>query len=329
MGNKLKLAVIGTGWIVQSFIDGLEYAPGLELSAVYSRSYERGRELAEKNGAGTVFTSLDELARSEVDCVYIASPNSLHYEQSKMMLKAGKHVICEKPLTVTPDEAQELIAFAKDNGLVYVEAIMYMFCPVREKLHKAIEEIGEIRSAHFDFSQYSSKYPAYMRGELPNIFNPKMATGSLMDLGVYCVYPAVELFGEPEKLTAMSDFLQSGADAATAAVMKCANTLVSLTSSKTGQDYAGSQIIGENGTIKISSISKLTGVELRFNDGRVVPLCGDTPKAELMGNEARGFYELITEPEKNAERYEELNAAALSVSRTMQRIREAAGIKFD
>ncbi|MBQ2774321.1 MAG: Gfo/Idh/MocA family oxidoreductase [Clostridia bacterium] len=325
----LKYAVVGTGWIVQSFIDGTKYVPEFCLSAVYSRSYERGLELAQRNGIKTVFTSLEELAASDVDCVYIASPNSLHYSQSKKMLEAGKHVICEKPLTVIPDEAQELIALAQAKGLIYVEAIMYMYCPVRELLHSAIEEIGKVRSAHFDFSQFSSKYPAFMRGELPNIFNPKMATGSLMDLGVYCVYPTVELFGEPQNIVASSTFLSSGADGATSAVMTCGDVLVTLTCSKTGQDYAGSQIVGEKGTITIESISKLTGVTVRFNDGASKTLCGDTPKDVLMGNEARGFYELITNPKDSAERYNELNETALAVSRTMKRIRETAGIKFD
>ena len=149
-----------------------------------------------------------------------------------------------------------------------------------------------------------------------------------MDLGVYCVYPAVDLFGEPKTVSAVSSFLKSGADAATAVSMLCKNTAVTMTSCKTGQDYAGSQIIGERGSIKIGSFSKLTQAELIMNSGKRRIICGDTPKDELMGNEARAFYELITKPEKNSEKYRELRETALSVSRTMQRIRESAGIKF-
>ena len=85
----------------------------------------------------------------------------------------------------------------------------------------------------------------------------------------------------------------------------------------------------ERGSIRIGSISKLTDIELVMNDGTSRIICGDTPKDELMGNEARAFYELITEPENNREKYRELRETALSVSRTMQRIRESAGIKFD
>lgn len=324
----MKIAVIGTGWIVQSFIDGLIFAPGLEPYAVYSRSRERGKEFAELNGIGTVFTSLDELAASPAECVYIASPNALHYEQSRRMLEAGKHVICEKPITVTPEELEELYALAEKNRLVYIEAIMYMHTPARQALTDALGRIGNICAAHFDFSQYSSKYPAYKLGELPNIFNPEMATGSLMDLGIYCVYPAVDLFGEPDEISAMSTFLDSGADALTTATLRCGNTVVSMTSCKTGQDYAGSQIVGEEGSIRIGSISKLTESELIMNSGERELICGIMPKAELMGNEARAFFELITEPEKNAQRYAELRESALAVSRTMKKIRDAAGITF-
>lgn len=324
----MKLAVIGTGWIVKSFIDGLKFAPDFELFAVYSRSRESGEKFAKENGIGTVYTSLEELAASPAECVYIASPNALHYSQSKMMLESGKHVICEKPITVTPGEFSELCEIADRNKLIYIEAIMYMHSPVRLALRQALQEIGKVWTAHFDFSQYSSKYPAYLRGELPNIFNPKMATGSLMDLGIYCVYPVIDLFGEPDSVSAVSAFLESGADAATAVAMLCNNTAITMTSCKTGQDCTGSQIIGERGSIKIGSVSKLTDIELIMNSGETRTVCGDTPKDELMGNEARAFYELITEPEKNQKKYRELRETALSVSRTMQLIRESAGIKF-
>ena len=183
----MKLAVIGTGWIGKSFIDGLKFAPEFELFAVYSRSRERGEKFAKENGISTVYTSLDELAASPAECVYIASPNALHYTQSKKMLESGKHVICEKPITVTPDEFSELCEIADKNKLIYIEAIMYMHSPVRAALRETLGDIGKVWTAHFDFSQYSSKYPAYLRGGLPNIFNPAMATGSLMDLGIYCV----------------------------------------------------------------------------------------------------------------------------------------------
>lgn len=113
---------------------------------------------------------------------------------------------------------------------------MYMHNPVRELLHETVGRLGKVTSAHFDFSQLSSKYPAYKRGELPNIFNPALATGGLMDLGIYCVYPAVDLFGIPDDIAAKATFLSSGADGAGSVIFNYADKVVTFTYSKLAQD---------------------------------------------------------------------------------------------
>ena len=208
----MRYGVIGTGWIAKSFIDGARMLCDAEFSAVYSRTRESGNKFASENKIAKVFTDIDEFAKGDFDAVYIASPNRLHFEQSKLMLQNRKHVICEKPITVEPKELEELQALAKQNGLIYIEAIMYMFNPAKDLLKDSVSKMGRITSVHFDFSQLSSKYPAYLAGNLPNIFNPALATGCLMDLGIYCIYPALDLFGLPEKITACAHFMESGAD---------------------------------------------------------------------------------------------------------------------
>ena len=159
----MRYGIIGTGWIAEAFIEGARLACGADIAAVYSRTAERGEDFARRNGIAKVYTDINELAAADVDGVYIASPNALHYEQSKLMLSAGKHVICEKPITVEPEELIELQALAAEKGLVYIEAIMYMHNPVRELLRETVGRLGKVTSAHFDFSQLSSKYPAYKR----------------------------------------------------------------------------------------------------------------------------------------------------------------------
>lgn len=191
-------------------------------------------------------------ASPDIDAVYIASPNVLHAAQSRLFLENGKHVLCEKPLAARPEEVESLQALAANRGLVYMEAIMLLHMPQLAVLEDAVGRLGRISLAHFDFSQLSSKYPAYLEGAaLPNIFNPAMETGALMDLGVYCVYPALYLFGEPEGLTASAVFLDSGADGAGAAVLRYPDKVAVLTYSKTGQAVAPSQIVGDRGTLTI------------------------------------------------------------------------------
>lgn len=323
----VKFAVIGTGWIAEEFVKGTELVEGLKFSAVYSRSKEKGKAFAEPFGGAEVFDDINALAKSDVDAVYIASPNSLHYEQSKLMLQNGKHVICEKPITVEPEEFEELRALAQEKGLVYMEAIMYMHLPARKTLKKALENLGEITTAHFDFSQLSSKYPALKRGELPNIFNPKFATGCLMDLGIYCVYPALDLFGEPKKITSTAGFLSTGADGYGTTVFDYEDKQVTLTFSKVGQSCFGSQIFGDNGTISTPSISKLVNVSYFDNDGNETALAPDTEKHVLMSYEAQSFYNYITNPETKQE-LEIINDLTLAVSKAMKIIREKTGIKF-
>ena len=90
----MRYGVIGTGWIAKSFIDGARQICGSEFTAVYSRTTESGNKFTAENNIETVYTDINEFAKGDFDAVYIASPNSLHYEQSKLMLENGKHVIC-------------------------------------------------------------------------------------------------------------------------------------------------------------------------------------------------------------------------------------------
>ena len=115
----IRFAVIGTGWIAEEFVKGAQLVPGLEFAAVYSRSADRGKAFAEPFGGASVYTNIYDLAKSDVDAVYIASPNSLHYEQSKLMLQSGKHVLCEKPVCVEPEEYSELCELAHKKDLIY------------------------------------------------------------------------------------------------------------------------------------------------------------------------------------------------------------------
>jgi predicted dehydrogenase len=322
----MKYGVIGTGWIAESFIRGARLKCNADFTCVYSRTAQKGNEFALKNGIPEVYTDLNEFASADFDAVYIASPNLFHASQSKLMLEAGKHVICEKPVTVTPEELIENQAIASKNGLIYMEAIMYMHTPNRDKLRNAIGNIGNITSAHFDFSQLSSKYPAYLNGETPNIFNPSLATGCLMDLGIYCVYPAIDLFGLPDKITADSIFLKTGADSSGNSILNYGDKLISLTYSKTGQDYSGSSVYGDKGTITIESISKLINGKLITHGGDEETVCPYMEKDEIMGFEAVDFEKFINGI--NLNKYELCSKLSLLVSKIMQDIRNESGIRF-
>lgn len=313
----IKFGVIGSGWIAEEFVKGAELMDGFEFSAMYSRTKEKGEAFAARFGGAPVYTDLAGFAKSDIDAVYIASPNALHYSQSKLMLENGKHVLCEKPITILPEEFFELNELAERNGLVYTEAIMMLHLTQRKIIKGKLKTLGNISTAHFDFSQLSSKYPALLRGENPNIFNPEMKTGCLRDLGIYCFYPAIDFFGEPKKIISSAGFLSTGADGFGTAILDYDDKQITLTYSKIGQDFCGSQIVGDKGTMTIGSISKLTDVEIHYNDGTDEKLVGEIEKHILMSEEAKDFYEYICNESAGLK---ESNEKILSVLRAMNTV---------
>ncbi len=199
--NEIRLGTIGSGFIVHNILDAVKPIEGIRCVAVYSRTEGKAKALADKYQVAKIYTDMDAfLADEEINCVYVASPNLLHYEQTKKALLAGKHVLCEKPFCTKLENAKELVAMAKEKGLFLMEAVPTTYLPNYEVLKKSIEEIGKIKLVQGNFSQYSSRYDAFLRGELPNVFNPAFAGGCLMDINFYNVYLNVALFGKPEKV---------------------------------------------------------------------------------------------------------------------------------
>ncbi len=315
----IKYSVIGTSWITKSFIDGAKMCPELILDGVYSRTKEKGEAFKSEVGALRIFESFGELLKSDTDLVYVASPNVCHYEQCKSLLENNKHVLCEKPITITASEFKELSVLAKEKGLIYFEAIMYMHSPYREVLKNALSQIGNITTVNFDFSQLSSKYAALKRGELPNIFNPLMKTGALNDLGIYCIYPAVDLFGMPENIIKSQRFLSTGADGNGSAVFEYNDKSVYITYSKTGQSRGVSQILGDEGTITIGSISQTDNISLIDNKGNSTLLVPDIDKKYHMKNEAQAAVEFIRNPK--CEKYAQCIEITIKVLECMEKMR--------
>ncbi len=286
----MKYATIGTSWITEKFISASRTVEDVFLTACYSRDIEKAKAFAEKNGAENYFNSLEDMAKSDLfDTVYIASPNVLHYEQSKFFLKNGKNVICEKPATTTKAQMEELYSFAESNNLAYAEAIMTIHTYGFNCLLKEMKYIGNIRSAHFDFYQLSSKYPLYVEGKNPNIFNPEMHTGCLMDIGVYNLYLAAALFGMPKKIISDAVILPNGCDAAGSAILKYDGLSVTLNYSKVGQTYSYSEIIGDKGTIMFSSVSQLTDMIKKTETSTKSLIDENVSRDKIMSGEIRFF----------------------------------------
>ncbi len=314
----MKYAVIGTSWITKAFIEGTRLSGKMQLAAVYSRSIEHARQFGVAYGCDVAFDNLDTLAAYDgIEAVYVASPNSLHYAQCKLLLKNGKHVLCEKPITVTLEQYDELAELADKNGLVYMEAIMFMHHPQLDKIKQAMGKLGKITTARLDFSQLSSKYDALVQGERPNVFSPDFAGGSLLDMSAYCLYPAVEWFGDPDAVFAHAGRVSTGADGYVNGLLVYKDRQVNVTMSKIGQSRIGSEVMGDKGTLVVEYLVLMSGVWLVDREGNRQRVIEDVPREVLMGAEADDFAWYVRERGKYELEYRYMQKRARQVVKAM------------
>lgn len=324
----VRLATVGTSAITEKFLAACRLTGRYVFKTAYSRDKSRGERFAAAQGFSGCCDDLVALAcDSGIDAVYIATPNVFHAEQSRLFLENGKHVLCEKPIVTECGQYDRLSEYARKNGLVYAEAIMSRHCAGRDILLDAVGKIGKISLARIDFGQLSSRYARFAAGESVNIFDMSLGAGTLMDLGVYCVYAAADLFGMPRGIKAGASFLKGGADGAGAAVFDYGDFTAVLSYSKTGQSAAGSEITGDRGTVKIGSVSQYAGISLVIN-GEEKQLLGYPPREEVMRGEAEKFAGWIENPKDFAEDYKEVSILTHNVHKCMDMIKSDAKIKY-
>ena len=262
--DTVKLGTIGSGFIVRYVLDNVKRTEGIELEAVYSRSQEKGEELAGAYGCGKVYTDMDAfLADENINLVYIATPNLLHYEQAKKALLAGKHVLLEKPFTTKLEHAKELEQIARERNLFLIEAAPTSFLPNFEILKEHLGRIGKIKLVMSNFSQYSSRYDAVLRGEKPAIFDPEYAGGCLMDINFYNVLLNIHLFGKPKTATYHANRYPGLSDTSGVLVLEYDGFISTNAGAKDTWGVNFFQIEGEQGYIYIENGSaSLTSIRV-------------------------------------------------------------------
>jgi len=295
---KTKMAIVGTSNISEKLLDAMSNCKDIDAVAVYSRTKERGEEFARAFNIPEIYTNLEELAKStKFDAVYIASPNSLHYEQSILMMRHGKHVLCEKPIATHADDFSHMLSVAKENNVVLIEATRFFHAPGLETLRGLLPEIGQVRRASLLFNQYSSKYEAVKMGETPNIFSKEFAGGALMDLGIYCVELMVALFGEPGEIISSHIPVRTGVDGQGAVIAKYDKFLVELSYSKVSQAATPSIIQGEEGSLLFTKASIIDKIDVVKRNGENRQVICYTEENDMI-YELIAFADIIKNPEK-------------------------------
>lgn len=204
-----RWGILGAGRIAGVFAEGLANLPDAELLAVGSRSQENADAFAERFGVARRYASYQALADDpDVDAIYVATPHVLHAENSLQCLRAGKAVLCEKPFTINANQAERVIAYAREHGVFLMEAMWTRFLPHMQTLRGLLEDgaIGEPRLLDASFGFRTGFNP---RGRL---FDPALGGGALLDVGVYTVSLASMIFGTPREVSGLATLGETGVD---------------------------------------------------------------------------------------------------------------------
>jgi len=290
--EKIRFAVIGRGFITERFLAHAALCPCFELTAVCSRRADTARDFAARRGAPLWFDSVEKLAACpQVDAVYIASPTACHARQSIALLRAGKHVLCEKPGAANGAELEQVLAAAAQSGCVWLEAMKPVFEPGFARVRELLAQIGPVRRVSAQFCRRSDHYAAFPQ-ELKSDIDPALAGGALMDVGCYLVHPLVALFGAPQSVQAGALLLPGAADAQTCLQLFWPGMIAQCAAGKMETSALPSEISGENGALLIEKFNEPSRLTLVLRGQEPQPVATGQ-RAENMLYELETFLDLI------------------------------------
>lgn len=267
----MKIGIVGAGPIVEVFLEAVKRIDSIHPAAicVRERRKDRALELSERYGIRRQYTDYKRMLNNpEIDFVYIALPNRLHYEYAAQALENHVNVLLEKPAVLTAAEFAELARLAEENRLFLFECITTVHLPNFQDMKKRIGEIGTIHTVEANYTQYSSRYDQFRQGVVTNIFNPAMGGGALMDINQYNVHFAVGMWGEPEDVCYYPNISSNGIDTSGVLILRYRNFLCSCIGAKDSHGISHVAIHGENGYIHMNSAPNECGCyEIKTTNG--------------------------------------------------------------
>lgn len=328
----INLGIIGTNWITHQFVEAALATGYYELAAVYSRKLESAQKFGERYGDVEYATDLKTFfGIAHLDTIYIASPNSLHFEQAKEAILAGKNVIVEKPAFSNPKEMDEIIELANREKVFFFEAARNIHEAAFKKIADFLPLKDHIIGANFTFMKYSSRYDLVLDGEEPNIFSPHFSGGALQDLGVYLIYAAVGWFGVPKEVHYYPKMIDTGVDGSGSGILRYDLFDVAFDTGKIGDSYLPSEIRLDNGTLVLNAVNSLNEAVFHDRERKERIKLDISALENPMEEEAANFAQVILNPDDRdwGVRYEEWVELARNVNKLMYQMRQAAGIVFD
>ena len=323
----MKVGILGTGMIVK---DLMKTADLLNFEKMYILGTPATRmeteELAKQYHIDQCFYDYEEMLQTDIDTVYIALPNHLHYIFAKKALKHNKHVIIEKPITSNLKELKDLIAIAKKNKLIMLEAMNIHYLPSYLSVKKNLSQIGRIKIVSLNYSQYSSRYNAFKNGQILPAFDYHKSGGALMDINVYNIHFVLGLFGKPHSFTYKAN-IENNIDTSGMLLLDYKDFKVICIGAKDCKAPIMSSIQGDEGSIIIHKpVNSFTEFELDHNN---LP----TEQIDLKEEHHRLYYEFCEFiqiiDQKNYKKAEEMLNISFLACELMEGARKQQNIVFD
>ncbi|MBP7002708.1 Gfo/Idh/MocA family oxidoreductase [Amaricoccus sp.] len=321
----LRWGILGSGWIAEQFIASVRAHTRQAIAAIGSRSQSKAEAFAREWKIPAAHGSYEALvADPDLDVIYVATPHNLHHAHALLALRAGKHVLVEKPMALDHAQAAEMVALAREKSVFLAEALWTYFLPKFDVLQQIFDAgtLGDIRSIHTEYGEY------FTRGH--RIFNPRLAGGPLLDLGTYPVSLLTKLLGVPQSVIGVAQPDPSGVHGQLSVILTTASGAQGVMSTSLyGFTPTNAVIVGSGGTLRFGSEFNLPGpFELRSPDGATIFRYEEPPGRHFEGL----YYEAAEVARRIAAGMTETPCrplqATLDAMTTLDMIRAATGIEF-
>ena len=269
-GKFMNIGIVGAGKIVKEALPVMSEIPEIHIQSIVTtgRNPENVAQLQKQFDIKQVFEDFQAFIEDEkIDTVYLAVPNHLHFDYARKAIAKNKHVICEKPFTLTTEELIILKDLAEQQKVIIIEAITNLYLSNYDVLKQSIPEIGNCKIAQFNYSQYSSRFDDFKNDIIQPAFDPSKGGGALMDINVYNVHLAVGLFGKPNKVTYFAN-IEKNIDTSGILQLEYEDMKVVCIGAKDSSSDNQSYIQGDKATINLKGpTNELNAFELKYHTG--------------------------------------------------------------
>ncbi len=319
--KKYNWAIIGPGGIAREMAKALNEVNG-EIYGVYGRNSENTKKFAEEFKIKNCYENSDTLFNDKnVDIVYISTPNTFHYEYILKAVQNGKHVLCEKPITINSKQLLEVSEIAKEKGIILAEAMTIFHMPLYKKLREIINSgiLGEIKMIQVNFGSSKEFDPSN------RFFNKELAGGALLDIGVYAVsFARFFLDSRPNKILSDVKLFETGVDEQSGIIMKTPeNQMAVIALTFTAKQPKKGVISGTKGYIEISNYPRADKATMTYTESGKTEEIIEGHTSHALNYEVIDMENYITFKD-----YEEQFKLSCDVTHILNEVRSQWGLTF-